>query len=47
MMTHTIPTRKRKRRVKPSYPKPFNSNIIAYILFAVLALFIVLVRLFG
>jgi hypothetical protein len=46
-MTHTLPTPKRKRRVKPGYSKPFNSNIIAYILFAFLALFIVTVKLFG
>jgi hypothetical protein len=46
-MTHTIPTPKRKRRAKHGYGKPFNSNVIAYILFAILALFVVAVKLFG
>jgi hypothetical protein len=46
-MTSTIRSPKRKRRAKAGYTKPFNSNIIAYILFAALALFIVAVKLFG
>jgi hypothetical protein len=39
-------TGKRKRSRKSEYAKPFNYNIIAWVLLAVLAVFVVLVRLF-
>jgi hypothetical protein len=42
----TLHTRKRKRSRKSSYAKPFNYNSIAWILLAVLALFVVAVKAF-
>jgi hypothetical protein len=42
----TLSPRKRKHSRKNEYNKPFNSNIIAWVLLAVLALFVVAVKCF-
>jgi hypothetical protein len=42
----TLSPRKRKHSRKHAYAKPFNSNIIAWLLLAALALFVVAVKCF-
>lgn len=42
----TLNARKRRRPRKHDYAKPFNSNIIAWILLAALALFVLAIKAF-
>ncbi|MBJ6142247.1 hypothetical protein [Hymenobacter sp. BT559] len=42
----TFSAKKRRRPRKHEYTKPFNSNIIAWVLLAALALFVLVVRAF-
>jgi len=43
----TLNIKKRKRARKSEYAKPFNYNIIAWILLATLVLFVLAVKFFG